>query len=91
MKHRKFYENIEIGLIAEAAKVELNLTNVLAMITRLRQATACPTALTEVNIMSSKLERATDLIEQITSNNDKVVIMSTFKESLYALENAFWL
>ena len=85
-EHRKFYENIESGIIEEAAKVELNLTNVLAMITRLRQATACPTALTEVNILSSKLERATDLIEQITSNNDKAVIMSTFKESLYALE-----
>lgn len=85
-KHNKFYNNVEKGIVEDIDKIELDTRNILAMITRLRQATACPSALTTSNIISSKLERATDLIEQIISDNEKVVIMATFKESLYSLK-----
>lgn len=86
--HRRFYENVKDGIKAECDKVELKANNVLALMTRLRQATACPSALTTENIPSSKLERAVELTEDIVSQGDKVVIMSNFKESVYELEKA---
>ena len=84
-KQAKFYEDIKNGVKEEANKVELNTTSLLALVTRLRQATACPSILTTNDIESSKIERACDLAEQILSNGDKVVIYSTFKETVRVL------
>ena len=84
--HQKFYENVKDGVKEECDKVELNANNVLALTTRLRQATSCPSILTTENIMSSKIERCLDLVEEITSQGDKVVIMSAFKEPVHQLE-----
>lgn len=81
----KFYEDIVAGVKTEVDKVNLTTSNLLAMITRLRQATACPSILTSADIKSSKLERAKDLIEEIVSNKEKVVVMSTYKESIAVL------
>ena len=83
--HRDFYDNIKEGIKNEALKVELNPTNILALTTRLRQATVCPSILTEEDIPSSKLKRACDLAEDIISCGDKVVIMSIFKEPVRQL------
>ena len=83
--HRRFYENVKDGVKEECDKVELKANSILALMTRLRQATACPSALTTENIPSSKLERAVELTEDIVSQGDKVVIMSNFKESVYEL------
>lgn len=80
-----FYENIKKGIKEQVDKVELNTSTLLGMVTRFRQATACPSILTTENISSSKLERAQDLAEQIIEQGDKVVIFSTFKESLNPL------
>ncbi len=85
-KHRKFYDDIKKGIKKEVDKVKLTTQSVLAMITRLRQATASPSILTTSDITSSKIERTVDLVEQIVSNGDKVVIFSTFKESAYKLK-----
>ena len=90
----KFYDTIknsvkeEFKQLAkeECDKIKLNTTNLLALTTRLRQATSCPKVLTTQNIMSCKLTRCIDLVEEITSQGDKVVIMSTFKEPVYQLE-----
>lgn len=90
--HRKFYEDVQKGVKSEVDKVELTTKSILAMTTRLRQATACPSILTTNNITSSKIERATDLVEQIVSNGDKVVVFSTFRETteqLYTILNKF--
>ena len=57
------------------------------MLTRLRQATACPSILTTEDIDSSKIARAVDLSEQIISNGEKVVIYSTFKQTLDEIKN----
>lgn len=76
--HSKFYEAIENGVKEEADKVDLNSNNLLAMTTRLRQATSCPSILTSENIESTKIKRAVDLATQIISNGDKVVIFSAF-------------
>jgi SNF2 family DNA or RNA helicase len=80
-----FYENIKQGIVDQVDKVHMSTANLLAMVSRLRQATACPSILTTENIVSSKVDRAVDLAEQITSSGDKVVIFSTFKETVKIL------
>ena len=84
--HRTFYNKIKNAVKDEALKVDLNKNNILSLITRLRQATVCPSILTEEDIKSSKLERAVDLINQIVDQGNKIVIFSTYKEPVYQLE-----
>ena len=84
-RQAKFYENIKGGVKDQVDKVELKTTNVLAMVARLRQATACPSMLTTENIPSAKIERAVDMASQIIEGGDKVVIFSTFKETVRVL------
>lgn len=80
-----FYENIKNGLVEQVDKVKMSVANLLAMVTRLRQATACPSILTTESIPSAKIDRAVDLAYQIVSGGDKVVIFSTFKDTVYKL------
>lgn len=82
---QKFYEAIKEGVKEEADKIDLKSGNLLALTTRLRQATACPNVLTTQNIESAKVERAFELIEEITAQGEKVVVFSMFKEPLYQL------
>lgn len=81
----QFYKNIEKGIIDEVDKVKITTTSLLAMISRLRQATVNPQILTSENISSIKLDRATELVNEIIANGDKVVVFSTFKEPCYQL------
>lgn len=81
-EQRKFYEDVKKGIKDEVDKVKLTTASLLAMITRLRQVTANPSMLTSSDISSCKIDRAVDLAEQIISNNDKVVIFSTFKDTV---------
>jgi len=83
--HRKFYENVKQGVKEECDKIELKPNNVLSLVTRLRQATSCPSVLTSSKIYSTKVERAKSLVEEIVSQGDKVVIFSTFKEPINEL------
>lgn len=82
----KFYEDVKKGIKDQVDKVELSTDMLLSMISRLRQVTACPTFLTSQDIKSSKLERAKSLIDEILANNEKVVVMSSFIESIKLLE-----
>ena len=90
----KFYDTIKDAVVEEVKelakelcdKVELNTSNLLALSTRLRQASTCPSVLTSQDISSCKINRAIDLVEEITSNGDKVVIMSMYKEPVRILE-----
>ena len=84
--HRIFYNKMKEGVKDECLKINLNKNNILALTTRLRQATACPSLLTTENIRSSKIERCVDLVEQIVNTHNKVVIFSTFKEPVYQLQ-----
>jgi len=77
-----FYENIKNGVKDQVDKVDMNTATILSMVTRLRQATACPSILTTEDISSTKVDRCCELTEQIIDNGDKVVIFSTFKETL---------
>ena len=81
-KQGTFYSNIVEGITEEVDKVELNTSTILSMVTRLRQATACPSILTTEEIESAKVSRAVDLAKQIVAGGDKVVIFSVFKETL---------
>lgn len=82
---RDFYDDIEKGVAKDVDKVHLNVSNLLSLMSRLRQATACPSILSTKNIPSAKIDRAVDLAEQIVSGGDKVVIFSTFKETVKVL------
>lgn len=84
-QHRDFYESVKQGIKAECDKIELKTDNVLALTTRLRQASTCPSILTSNNIQATKIERCIELIEDIVANGDKVVVMSQFKEPLKIL------
>jgi SNF2 family DNA or RNA helicase len=82
---RKFYEAIKEGVKEEADKIELKSANLLALTTRLRQATACPSLLTTQNVSSCKVDRCVELIQELTSQGEKVVVLSVFKETLNEL------
>ena len=84
-KQATFYSDIVSGIVDQVDKVDLNTSNLLSMVTRLRQATACPSILTTEDIPSSKIARAVDLAKQIIDGGDKVVIFSTFKDTLNAV------
>ena len=81
----KFYEAIKEGVKEEADKIELKASNLLALTTRLRQATACPSVLTTQDIESIKVQRAFEYIQEIVSQGEKVVVFSVFKEPLNQL------
>ena len=80
-----FYDNIKNGIIEEVDKVHISTASLLSMVARLRQATAFPGILTTENIQSAKILRACELVQQIVENGDKVVIFSTFKDTVYEL------
>ena len=90
----KFYNDIKKSIKKEfketakkeCDKITLKTGNLLSLVTRLRQATSCPEVLTTMNISSCKINRCLDLVEEITSHNNKVVIMSNFKEPIYTLQ-----
>lgn len=86
-RQRHFYDNIKAGIKDEVDKVKLNTAMVLGLVLRLRQATAYPGILSTENIPSGKIDRCCDLVEQIVSCGNKVVIFSTFKETLTELQN----
>lgn len=84
--HAKIYDAVVQGVKEECDKIKLKTNNLLALTTRLRQATSCPGVLTSSPVVSSKIERCIDLVDDIVSQGDKVVIMSAFKEPIYQLE-----
>lgn len=85
-EHNKFYSAIKKGVKEEADKIKLNSSNLLALCTRLRQASSCPSILTTQNISSSKIERCCEIVEDLIDQNEKVVVVSQFKDSVYQLE-----
>ena len=84
-QHRKFYDAIVEGVKSEADKIKLNTSNLLALTTRLRQATACPSVITSQPVLSSKVERAVEIAEDLLEQGEKVVILTMFKETVYQL------
>lgn len=81
----KFYTNIIKGISDQVDKVNINTSTILSMVTRLRQATACPSILSSERISAVKIDRAVDLIEQIIDSDEKIVVFSVFKPTLQEL------
>ncbi len=84
-EHRKFYEAVKEGVKEEVDKIELNTSNLLALMTRLRQATSCPSILSSTPVDSSKIDRCVDMVTELVEQGEKVVVTSIFKETLYTL------
>ena len=84
-KQKQFYQNIVKGIVDQVDKVHISSSEVLSLVGRLRQATAYPGILTTENIESSKLERCVDLGGRRIIKKEKVVIFSTFKDTLNPL------
>lgn len=84
-KQSNFYNNIVEGIIEEVDKVKLDKNNVLALTTRLRQSTSDPSILTTEKIKSAKIIRAKELVQEIISQGEKVIVYTTFKQPLYTL------
>lgn len=82
-----FIREIEKGVKSEALTVDLKPNNLLAMATRIRQAIVCPSMLTTEDIPSIKIDRCVELVEQMVSNGDKVVVFSNYKTPLYRLQS----
>lgn len=83
--HKKFYEAIKTGVKEEADKINLSTSNLLALTTRLRQATSAPAVLTSTPPENSKVLRCVDLVEELVSQQEKVVVFCNFKETVYDL------
>lgn len=79
----KLYNEVLTGVLEDINKVKINSVNILSILIRLRQALSCPKILTTKQIESSKISRACQLAEEIIANNDKVIIYSSFKETVY--------
>lgn len=92
-KQQEFYTAIENAVeqeyketaVAYCDKIKLKAANELSLLTRLRQAAVCPSILSSENIVSSKMEYAIDMVEELVSHNNKVVILSKFKQPLEIL------
>jgi SNF2 family DNA or RNA helicase len=82
---QKFYDAVKDGIKDEIDKVQLTPGNLLALTTRLRQATIDPDILTSEQIPSIKIDRCIELVEELMSSKEKVVILSTFKQPVYIL------
>ena len=87
-EHQKFYDAVKDGVKSEVDKVKLTTGNLLALTTRLRQATVDPGILTTSNIVSTKIERCCELVEELMDSKEKVVILSSFKPPVYKLAEA---
>lgn len=85
-KQAEFYDQVKRGIRDQVDKVKLTSANILALTARLRQATALPSILTTNDIPSAKLDRCCELVDEIVSNGDKVLILSVFKDPVYELE-----
>lgn len=85
--HSKLYLDVVSGVKSEIDLVNISTNNLLGMIVRLRQATSCPQILTSKHINSSKVERCIELVRDLVSKGEKVVVFSSFKECIYNLSN----
>lgn len=86
--HKKFYDEIVDGIGTQVDLINLDTSNLLALTTRLRQASVDPSILSSNDIKSSKILRCLDLVEEILSQGEKVVIMSNFVQPIKTLSEA---
>lgn len=81
------YKEVEAGLKADYINGDIDLTNPLSALIRLRQTTGYPGILSETITESAKLDRMEELVENCTSNNEKVIIFSNWTQMTDAICN----
>ena len=87
-EQKRLYAEVKKGILDELNKIDvpkIGFTQELSLCIRLRQITACPSMLSTEISESAKIERAKDIVEQAINQKDKIVIFSTFKQTVYRL------
>lgn len=92
-RQEKLYNDVSVGITEELDKLKgkkkLTILQELVMHMRQRQVTAWPGILSSSDVPSAKLDRLDDLLENITAQNDKVIVYFTFKQMLPELVRRF--
>ena len=86
-KQAVMYKEVEAGLKADYISGDIDLTNPLSALIRLRQTTGYPGILSEMVTESAKLNRMEELVENCTSNDEKVLIFSNWTQMTDAICN----
>ena len=86
-KQSVMYKEVEAGLKADYINGDIDLTNPLSALIRLRQTTGYPGILSETITESAKLDRMEELVENCTSNDEKVIIFSNWTQMTDAICN----
>ena len=86
-KQAIMYKEVEAGLKADYINGDIDLTNPLSALIRLRQTTGYPGILSETITESAKLDRMEEIVENCISNNEKVIIFSNWTQMTDAICN----
>lgn len=84
-KQAVMYKEVEAGLKADYISGDIDLTNPLSALIRLRQTTGYPGILSETITESAKLDRMEEIIENCISNDEKVIIFSNWTQMTSAI------
>ena len=86
-KQAIMYKEVEAGLKADYINGDIDLTNPLSALIRLRQTTGYPGILSDEITESAKLDRMEEIVENCISNNEKVIIFSNWTQMTDAICN----
>ena len=80
-EQKKLYENVSDGIMCELDLLDHvpSVIEEIAINTRLRQITSFPGMISSDVTDSAKLDRMCELVEEIVSQGDKVLVLSSFK------------
>ena len=84
-KQAVMYKEVEAGLKADYINGDIDLTNPLSALIRLRQTTGYPGILSETITESAKLDRLEEIVENCISNDEKVIIFSNWTQMTDAI------
>lgn len=79
-KQSVMYKEVEAGLKADYINGDIDLTNPLSALIRLRQTTGYPGILSDEITESAKLDRMEEIVENCISNDEKVIIFSNWTQ-----------
>ena len=84
-KKAVMYKEVEAGLKADYISGDIDLTNPLSALIRLRQTTGYPGILSDEITESAKLDRMEEIVENCISNDEKVIIFSNWTQMTDAI------
>lgn len=86
-KQAVMYKEVESGIKADYISGNIDLTNPLSALIRLRQTTGYPGILSDEITESAKLDRMGEIVENCISNDEKVIIFSNWTQMTDAICN----